>query len=477
VRGTTSLPPDGAPTTVVATRDPVDPGEPGPGPRRSGASAWRNLTPDARFWLGILLAVGLGAALRFIYLFTAAPTTVYGDGLDYHLSALRLADGHGYTWALQDLGLDSGPTNEAAHHPPGWVTVLGAVTELGGRSQRAHQVTGLIIGLAVIAVAGLVGRRYAGKRVGVIAAMGAAVYPGFWVLDVQVLSEPLGLLVLGLLMLVLADLWDRPTIWRAVATGVLLGALALVRAEQLALLALVAAPVLLLNRRVPVRQRLAFLGAATLSTLVVIAPWTIHNLSRFEEPVLLSTNLGSTLLAGNCPPSTFTGEMAGSYDLQCVLETSLRRPDLDPSQVDGVNRDIALDHVRDNLGQVPGTLLARYGRLLGVFRPSQTVGIDTEWLNSARWPVWAWITSFWIVAPLAAFGSAALRRRRRFQWPLVAPVVIVLLVTAIAFGDPRYHTSADLGLVVLAAVAVECVVRRTVEPRIRASTAAAGDTP
>lgn len=450
---------DRKPATVVAGDDSgVDHDE----PRPARARTRRDLTPDTRFWIGILSAVGLGAAVRFTYLFSAAPTSVWGDGLDYHLSARRLADGLGYTTALGEIGVElpAGLSGETAHHPPGWVTVLGAVTELGGRSMRAHQVTGLVIGLAVIVVAGLVGRRYAGRRVGVIAALGAAVYPGFWVLDVQILSEPLGLLILGLLMLALADLWQRPSLGRAVLTGVILGALALVRSEELALLALAVAPLLLLNRRITVRRRLVCVGAATLSAVVVIAPWTIYNLGRFEEPVVLSTNLGGTLLSGNCPPSTYTGELAGSFDLRCVVATSLRQPDLDPSQADTVNRDAALDNVRDNLDHLPGTVLARYGRLLGVFRPSQTVALDAEWLGSATWPVWVWIASFWVVTPLAALGSAALRRSGRFQWPLVAPVVIMLLVTAAAFGDPRYHTIADLGIVVLAAVAVERMVRR-----------------
>jgi hypothetical protein len=39
-------------------------------------------------------------------------------------------------------------------------------------------------------------------------------------------------------------------------------------------------------------------------------------------------------------------------------------------------------------------------------------------------------------------------------------VVIVLLVVTVAFGDPRYHTLADLGVVVLAAVALGHVARR-----------------
>jgi len=455
---------DRMPTTVVVGEDAeADRGEdPGRG-RRADVRTRRNLTPGTRFWLGTLAAVALGAVVRFLYLFHAAPVWVLGDGFDYHLVAHRLADGLGYTAAMGETGA------EYAHHPPGWVTVLAAVTDLGADSMRAHQVVGLVIGLGVVVIAGLVGRRYGGRRVGVVAAFIAAAYPGFWVIDVQILSEPLGLFVLGVLMLVLADLWERPTLARAVLAGGLLGGLTLVRGEELALLAIAVAPILLLNRRLDVKRRFAFMGAAVLTVAVVVAPWTIHNLGRFEEPVILSTNGGSTMLAGNCPPRTFGGEFMGSFDTACNFRLAKQNPGLDASQADVQGRDVALDNMRDNVGRLPATMLARYGRLVAVFRPAQTVQIDADWLGTAKWPIWAWVTSFWFLAPMAAVGSVLLLRSRRFQWPLVAPAVVVVLVATVTFGDPRYHTTADLGVVVLAAVAACAAIgrltrRRTVPP-------------
>jgi 4-amino-4-deoxy-L-arabinose transferase-like glycosyltransferase len=402
----------------------------------------------------MLAAVGLGALVRFVYLFHAAPAWVLGDGFDYYLVSTRLADGLGFTGALGVEG------QAYAHHPPGWVSVLAVVTKLGGDSMRAHQVTGLVIGLGVILIAGLVGRRYAGRRVGVVAALLAAVYPGFWLIDVQILSEPLGLAVLGLLMLVLADLWERPTLVRAVLAGGLLGLLCLVRGEELALLAIAVAPILLLNRRLDVTRRFALLGASVAMVAVVVAPWTIYNLGRFEEPVILSSNGGSTMLAGNCPPLTYGGERLGSYDTVCNYRVATQNPSLDASQADVEARSVAIDNMRDNAGRMPATVLARYGRLVAVFHPAQTVQIQAEWLGAARWPVWAWVTSYWLLVPLAVAGSVILRRRRRFQWPLVAPAVVVVLVVTVTFGDPRYHTMADLGAVVLAAVAACALVRR-----------------
>jgi hypothetical protein len=446
---------DEMPTTVVAGEDAApDREDPGRGRRMARFRAPRDLTPDARFWLCMLGAVALGAVVRFVYLFHAAPVLVLGDGFDYHLVAHRLADGLGFTSAFGVVG------QEYAHHPPGWVSVLAVVTKLGGGSMRAHQVTGLVIGLGVILIVGLVGRRYAGRRVGVLAALLAAVYPGFWLIDVQILSEPLGLLVLGLLTLVLADLWERPTLVRAVLAGGLLGVLSLVRSEEMALLAIAVAPILLLNRRLDVTRRFALLGASVAMVAVVLAPWTIYNLGRFEEPVILSTNGGAAMLAGNCPPSTYGGELMGSFDSKCNFAVALQNPELDASQKDVKSRSLAIDNMRDNVGRLPATVLARYGRLVAVFRPAQTVQIDIDWFGSASWPVWSWVTSYWLLVPLAVGGSVILRRSRRFQWPLVAPAVLVVVVATVSGGDPRYHALADLGVVVLAAVAACELVRR-----------------
>jgi Dolichyl-phosphate-mannose-protein mannosyltransferase len=429
-------------------------------PQPADATAVRSpRTTGPRFWVALGAAVAVGAVIRFTYLFHGAPVFPIGDGFSYHLEALRIADGLGYTSPVGDIGA------ELAHHPPGWVTVLASVAELGFRDLRAHQVTGLIIGLAIIVVTGLVGRRYAGPSVGVVAAFLAAIYPGFWVIEVQILSEPLGLLVLGLLTLALADLWQRPSLGRAALSGAIAGALALVRSEQVAMIAIAVVPVLLLNPRVTVPRRIAWTAAATATAVLLIAPWAIYNLGRFEKPVLLSTNSGTTLLSGNCPPETYSGELIGFHENRCLRELILRMGPRDRSEGDIAARNGAFDNIIDNLDRMPATVLARYGRTLGVFRPSQTVDYAAGWFGSATWPVWAWAASFWLLLPLAGYGYIVLRQARAFRWPLVAPLVVTLLVVTFAYGELRYHSPSDLGLVVLAAVGLERLSRSSRRPR------------
>ena len=97
------------------------------------------------------------------------------------------------------------------------------------------------------------------------------------------------------------------------------------------------------------------------------------------------------------------------------------------------------------------TVLARVGRAVALFRPSQTVSLVAPWMHRDTPLVWAWVVSFWVLLPLAAFGSYRARRSRQYQWPLVAPAVVALLLVMVVYGEPRYHSPADLGIVVLAA--------------------------
>jgi hypothetical protein len=53
---------------------------------------------------------------------------------------------------------------------------------------------------------------------------------------------------------------------------------------------------------------------------------------------------------------------------------------------------------------------------------------------------------------LALLGALALRRRGQPLWPLLAPVLIVTLVSAFGHGDIRYRHAADVALVALAGV-------------------------
>ena len=118
-----------------------------------------------------------------------------------------------------------------------------------------------------------------------------------------------------------------------------MGLLALTRSEQIALMLFLVLPVILSARGIAWRKRWAWLAFACLGGLLLIAPWTAYNSTRFDRVVFLSTGLGSTLRAGNCEPA-YGDELLGYYQDTMGNPCRARAPNLstDPSVADGAAR-------------------------------------------------------------------------------------------------------------------------------------------
>ena len=398
-----------------------------------------------RFGPALVVSLIAGGSIRLLYtllVFGATDPKLGGDGLSYHLEALRLAEGLGYTSAMWDIGA------QTAHHPPAWVTLLGGVSALGFDTIHEHQMLGVLIGVLVIAVSAVIARLFFGDTAGVAAGAIAAVYPGFWVLDAQILSEPLALVLLGAAIIAFYHFSKAPNVRHAIAVGIFVGLTTLTRPEQIALLVLL---IPILWRAAPLsyarRALLALLVFAIVALL--IAPWAIFNAKRFEVPVFMSTNMGTGLLIGNCP-LTFEGINRGFFDMGCLKFAEKPARLSDRAVKDRLHRDAAIIQIRKNLDKLPLTIVARYGRAFGVYRPRHTVAEVAKWHGTVTWPVWAWVTSFWFVAALSVIGATAAIRARIDISPLAISIVVVLGVLGVFYGEPRYHTMADLSLVVLA---------------------------
>ena len=133
-----------------------------------------------------------------------------------------------------------------------------------------------------------------------IAAAIAACYPYLWINDAGLWSESLLAVFVALVLLTADAAGQQPSVRRAAWLGVAVGLAALTRAEQLLLVPLLVWPLLLLRGTSTWRERLVRTGAATLATVLVITPWVGWNLTRFDHPVFMSTDLGGTVFNTNC---------------------------------------------------------------------------------------------------------------------------------------------------------------------------------
>ncbi len=420
----------------------------------------------------LLGLIALGAlAIRWAYAIHIRDFQVLGDAMTFHLVGQGLADGKGFVEAVPP----GGPT---AEHPPMMWLFWAALDVLGGNGFLVHRMAQGVVGTGTVVLIGLIGRRIGGNRVGLAAAGLAALYPMLWTADASLMSEPLyGLFLVAAL---LTALWVREApSWRRGATlGALIALAALTRGEALALVVLLAIPVAWASRPTW-RARAALYGATLAAFIAVLAPWTIFNLTRFEEPVLISTNSNGVFVGANCQ-DTYHGPLIGAWRFQCYTP---RREGEDESQYFARQRKIGIEYALDHRDRWPAVVAARIGRLLDVYRFDQSVFFNTAEGRPAGQIRWG-IRLYWVVALLAIAGAVALARRRPAGVPLAAsqpggpplagrsfglvvlaaPIVMVLCVAIVTYGGTRFRFGAEPSLVILAAVALvaaaEALLRR-----------------
>jgi 4-amino-4-deoxy-L-arabinose transferase-like glycosyltransferase len=407
------------------------------------------MTDRRRFWR-ILLLIVLGAfALRVGYVLLAKRhEPLVGDQLYYNAQANTLARGHGFT--------DFRDGSQTAEHPPLTALALTPTSwvmerfDPGGSHVLAQRLTMTIFGAAVVLLIGLIGRRVAGDRAGLLAAGIAAVYPNLWVNDGLVMSETLATLAVALAIL-LAYRFIRATTWANAAwLGAACGLAMLARAELGLLLPVMVLPVALFLKRRSLKQQLLLFLVACVAALAVTSPWLIANLTRFDKPVLFSTNDGLTICGANLH-RTWYGSGTGLWALDCA---GFPVPKGDRSVTSDALRSDGLRFIRDHLARLPVVVAVRIARVWSLYAPGQMASYNVNEGRDAG-VSWAGFVTFWLLVPCAAVGAVMLRRRRVPITPLIAQFVVVTITAAAIYGLVRFRVPAEVSLVVLAAVAVD----------------------
>jgi 4-amino-4-deoxy-L-arabinose transferase-like glycosyltransferase len=437
----------------------------------------RGFTVVPRFGLWLALIAAFGLIVRLVVVYKTRFDLVSSDGFTYSAEANFNAAGKWFVVPLASSKPD-------ATHPPAWTAVLTARAWLGGHSYLSQQVLACVIGAATVVMIGLAGRRIAGTRTGLAAAGIAAVYAGLWSYERELLSETLLLLGVSVMILMAYRFRARASTGRAAGLGVMCGLLALTRSEQILILPLMVAPLILAVRGVGWRRRTGWLALASLSMLVVLAPWTMFNLGRFQRPVLLSNNFGYAMIQGSCDSSfygstpnprnpyskRYGGVLApghvGYFDLRCAGFVDGG----DQSVADADYRKNALAYTEHHLSRLPIVLVAREGRAFGYWDPFQQVVLDANWegpppslVSLSYVPAAVWVgrlglISYWLLLVPAVAGAVVLRRRRIPIYPLLAFVTTAVIAVAATFGEIRYRAAAEIPIVLLAAVAIETVL-------------------
>ena len=397
------------------------------------------------------------------------------DDWDYDRHARSIASGDGFPDSYYVA--DRGPS---ALRAPVYPYFLAGVYVVSGDSIDVGRYANALLGALAVLLLYLIASRIWGRRVGLLAATGAAVFPPLVLLSRDLLSESLFIaLELGAVLAVLEFRRLRLLRWAALA-GLLAGLAALTRNPGPAL----AIPVLvgLWVYRPWLSRRAALAPALALACMVlVVVPWTVRNAVEFGRLIPLTSGTGFALAGTYNEVSRQDDRHPGSWRTPRVVPEYtplfLARG-IDEGTLDATLRSEALSFALDHpayVAEVAGWNLLRMFEVSGgsVVELNGDV-VTTRGIGSAD-PL-AERIALAVVVALAAAGIYVLARRR--PWPrdgrplprgpvfLWLVPIFLILVSVPVNGLPRQRIPIDPFLLLLAAIALAWLWERRAVDRV-----------
>ena len=459
----------------------------------------RLIAPASRPWIMLAAIFALALGLRIAWV-AATDTAIppLSDPQYYHATATNLAEGRGYSVAVDERGFVSGQQSEpTAFWPPGYPLVLAPLYKLFGSDERIGKALNALAGALTVLAVFAIGRRSRRRAppapdslhrtaatkhddgVGLIAAVLFAASPALVFWTPALFSEPL--FTLGVATTLAVGLWASDVVASerrdaamaaAFVLGIVLAATAFVRSQGMLLVVPVAAmfvvaareratatahdhaDVSAASRVLSVRAAIAhaapMLAAVVAGMALLVAPWAIRNQRAMGSPYLINDNLGYNLRLAHGPYSN--GTSTAPQDLWDE-RPGLSFYDRELFFTDeGTSR--AITYAREHPGREIELATKRVGWLLrsdaepalrwsGSLGRTHVPGPHDGWvlLGDAYWyALLALAAASLLVAPKTRVWAAL--------WSLIAVWMALHLVFA---GEPRYHVPLMPAFCVLAA--------------------------
>jgi 4-amino-4-deoxy-L-arabinose transferase-like glycosyltransferase len=420
---------------------------------------------ETRRWLAPAAIVALAFTLRLAAVDADGGYEPGNDAFEYDYYARSIAERDGYP----ETGylLQGGPT---AVRGPGYPYLLGGVYALSGDSRGAGRLLGVTLGALSVLLLYLIARRVWGRRVGLVAAAMAAVFPPLVLLSRDLVSETLFIpLALGAILCVLNFRRSGGALRWAAAAGALCGVAVLTRNAGVVLILPVALGLWTLRPKTRPAALAAPLLAVALAA-IAIAPWIVRNAAEFGRFVPITTSSGIASSGTYNEASYRASATHGAWrDPQIVPELTplFVTPGRDEAEVDTILRRDARDFAWQHPGYVAETSAWNLLRLFeiagGSVVDARGHAVEDRGIGSAD-PTGERI-GLAIAAALALLGIFAILRSRArarpsgrppqipsgplFLW--LVPILMLLVAVPVA-GLPRYRLPADPFLLILAAI-------------------------
>lgn len=407
---------------------------------------------DGGAWFLWSLALAFGLRMLAVHVIPWHP---WFDDAWYYRTGVQLAEGRGY---LNDAG------QATAYFPVGYPITLALVFRIFGASLRAAQYANIVFSIGTMIVIHQFARAFSfSARTASIAAVAWGFLPNQIASCCVTMAETTFTfaLLLGLLFVVR----PQPRVWSDALAGLILGWATLVRPQALLPGFLLIVAVALMRGSRPWSKSIVLRACiVALGIAAVVGPWSHRNYQTFGAFILVSTNGGENLLIGNHPDSQqHYGEPQWYYprDVDFAHLSELER--------DRLGARLGLAYLKQRPFQailrIPKKLWYMYRSDLGV----------TNWLwggagksGTALYYVSQAITqlSYLLVLAAGALGLRQLLARdtiahgRTFAVVALAVIGYFSAITALFFGDARYHQPVMPLFAIAAACCVDLALQR-----------------
>ena len=248
-----------------------------------------------------------------------------------------------------------------------------------------------------------------GNSVGLLSALGMALYPLLIYQTAWVYSETLFIFLLWVGIYLLIKGLEKEKILIGALSGLIFGLATLVRPEIIIFPLFVSLFVLV--RRLG-RKRLILTVVAQVCLVLVVLPWSIRNTVVHQQIIPLTTSSGSNLYAGNNPDSH--GGSAWVYPLEGMSEFESDRE---------LSRQ-AMQWIREN----PASAIVNYFQKMQKF--FSPITFETRSTPITRW---AWVVDLIYLIFLALAGWGAWKTWRQIPGAVLILLVLWYLLTALIF--------------------------------------------
>ncbi|TRZ99887.1 MAG: hypothetical protein D4R81_08615 [Nitrospiraceae bacterium] len=345
---------------------------------------------------------------------------LFPDGEEYDALARSLAAGTGFE-------VDHAPNT---FRPPGYPFFLAAIYALGGLSYPAVKIVQSAIGALTCVVILLIGERLFSRRVGVIAASIAAVYPFLVVYTGFLLSETVFVFLSSVFLYALARLREKCSVGWAAFAGLILGLMNLTRPMTLLL------PILLLFwawiEFGDKRRAVVIVGIIAGVMLLSMAPWVLRNHRVTNSFILVTGHNWERLYAGNNPAILRDSEAIGGS--------------IDPERVEDY-RAAYLSFMGRLLRHEPLELLRLEGHKLKRFWSVLPKTSERDRIVSA--------CSYGLLLPLFIVGMYLSLRSQQKPWILFAWILNFCLMALITHGSTRFRLPVEPAVILFASLTLE----------------------